>query len=767
MDQNSNIPSNFILQWNCNGFFSKLNNLKLLNQLFSPSVICIQETCLSDKNKFNMNTFNCYRHDFVSITKACNGVLTLVHKSLYSVVIPIQSPLQVIAVKVFHPLFKFLSICNIYIPSNVQLSLSHLQSIYNQLPKPCIIVGDVNAHHSLWGSPFNDPRGDCICSFLDNNIDIGILNNGSHTHFNLTHRVFTHIDISLVSSSLLPHLHWEIHDDLHFSDHFPILVSLTPSSNLIADNPFRPWSYGKANWCRFRELSDRVSHISDLPNIDQAVEFLNQTLLDSSSCSIPKCVIRKKCVPWWCDEIRTSIKSRKKAFRQYRRHPSDDNFILFKRCRAQTRLLIQSKRNIQWVTFLNTIDRPLDQRTMWKQLKRIKGKYTYNPITIIKNSNNEIIGDTKEQCEIFARHFSSVSKSSSYHPDFQTYKFNSEKSNFINPPLPYEPFNLEFKLEELQNALKNCKSSATGVDNISYPMLQNLSPSALDSLLALFNQVWTSGSFPEVWRNSIIVPIHKPGRDPLRPINYRPISLISCVSKTLEKMVNLRLRWILESRNLLNKHQNGCIRNKSVLDSLAVIQHYILFGFACKQPTVMIGLDIEKAFDLTWRHKVLKKLDEWNIHGRMFTYLQNFLFNRKIQVKIKNMLSSPYELENGILQGSSLSATLWNIVISDITSCFPPQVNYSIYVDDIILYMTDPRPDYIQSTMQNILNDLVIWSRTNGPKFSEEKTKLMVFHKGNNPPTVNLQFNGITLQTEKHIKILGMIFDPVCHGNST
>ncbi|KAL1447214.1 hypothetical protein WDU94_005564 [Cyamophila willieti] len=103
MDQNSNIPSNFILQWNCNGFFSKLNNLKLLNQLFSPSVICIQETCLSDKNKFNMNTFNCYRHDFVSITKACNGVLTLVHKSLYSVVIPIQSPLQVIAVN-FPPL---------------------------------------------------------------------------------------------------------------------------------------------------------------------------------------------------------------------------------------------------------------------------------------------------------------------------------------------------------------------------------------------------------------------------------------------------------------------------------------------------------------------------------------------------------------------------------------------------------------------------------------------------------------------------------------
>ncbi|KAI5754651.1 hypothetical protein M8J77_010303 [Diaphorina citri] len=131
-------------------------------------------------------------------------------------------------------------------------------------------------------------------------------------------------------------------------------------------------------------------------------------------------------------------------------------------------------------------------------------------------------------------------------------------------------------------------------------------------------------------------------------------------------MVNSRLAWILETRELLDIHQNGCIKNRSTLDSLALMEHDILKGMARREVTVAIGLDIEKAFDLTWQHKVLTKLNNWNIKGRIFAYLKEFLCDRKIQVKIKNSISSPHNLENGILQGSSLSATLWNIVISDV-----------------------------------------------------------------------------------------------------
>lgn len=130
-----------------------------------------------------------------------------------------------------------------------------------------------------------------------------------------------------------------------------------------------------------------------------------------------------------------------------------------------------------------------------------------------------------------------------------------------------ECYNEEFSLLELQEALKNCKSSAPGYDEISYPMLQNLTIDSLKILLSIYNQVWTSGTFPDMWKKSIIIPICKPAKDPKSCKNYRPISLISCVSKTVEKMVNNRLKWILESENLLDLYQNGCIQKKSTIDS--------------------------------------------------------------------------------------------------------------------------------------------------------------------------------------------------------
>lgn len=759
---NNNNMCNFILQWNCNGYFSKLNNLKILIQQFYPCIICIQESRLIPKNKVSLNTYTAYRHDYISRNHytGSNGVITLVHKSLYSSPLPLNTDLQAVAVNVFHPNFGYVSVCNVYISHDVVLSLSNLVSLYNQLPKPCFIVGDFNSHHPLWGSPDHNPRGLTVEDFLINNNNICLLNDGSPTFFHLGHKVFSHVDLSLVSDSLLPHLFWSIHEDLNFSDHFPIIISFPPSLNYSINDSFRPWAYARADWCKYQEvISSRIEEIVQFNNINDSVAQLNNIILDASSQYIPKCIFRKKCVPWWTREIGNLIKQRKKAFKIYRKHPSIDNFIEFKKLRAKARLLINSQRNVHWVSFLSSIDRPVDQKTMWNQLRRIKGKYPYNPITIIVNSASETISNPLLQCEIFAQHFAHISKSINYDQDFQILKNRIENEPIMNLSENNEPYNIEFNYNELDLALKNCKSSATGPDLISYPMIKNLSTKSKEHLLALYNEIWLNGEFPDVWKTSIIIPILKPERNPKDPMNYRPISLISCVSKILEKMVNSRLGWILEHNGLLSTRQNGCIPNRSTLDSLALIQHTILKGFASKEKVVAISLDIEKAFDLTWRYKVLLKLKDWGIKGRLFKFLEQFLNDRKIQVKIKNCLSSPVLLENGILQGSSLSATLWNIVISDIIQCFPLPVNYTIYVDDILIYMSHPNLKLIEETLQAALNNLILWSKSNGPKFSEEKTKLIVFSKRKFKHQLMLNFNGVILQESNEIKLLGMIMD--------
>ena len=74
-------------------------------------------------------------------------------------------------------------------------------------------------------------------------------------------------------------------------------------------------------------------------------------------------------------------------------------------------------------------------------------------------------------------------------------------------------------------------------------MLKHLPDTSLETLLNIFNYIWTTGKFPDDWQYVTIIPIPKPGKDPAEPNNYRPIALTSCLCKTLERMINKRLTW--------------------------------------------------------------------------------------------------------------------------------------------------------------------------------------------------------------------------------
>ena len=117
------------------------------------------------------------------------------------------------------------------------------------------------------------------------------------------------------------------------------------------------------------------------------------------------------------------------------------------------------------------------------------------------------------------------------------------------------------------DAIKQSHDSATGPDEIHYQMLKHLPASSLQALLGIFNHIWTAGDFHEDWRLATVIPIPKPGKDPAEPTNYRPIALTSCLCKTLERMINKRLIWYLESYNLLSRYQSGFRAGRSTNDN--------------------------------------------------------------------------------------------------------------------------------------------------------------------------------------------------------
>ena len=167
--------------------------------------------------------------------------------------------------------------------------------------------------------------------------------------------------------------------------------------------------------------------------------------------------------------------------------------------------------------------------------------------------------------------------------------------------------------------------TATGPDDIHYHMLKHLPETALDTHLHIFNDIWTTGVFPERWRLATIIPIPKPGKDHAEPTNYRPIALTSCFCKTLERMINKRLVWYLESNNLITKLQSGFRAERSTNDNLVRLETFIRDAFIKREHVVAVFFDLEKVYDTTWRYGILKDLHNFGMKGRLPNFIKSFL----------------------------------------------------------------------------------------------------------------------------------------------
>jgi|UniRef100_A0A2S2Q756 hypothetical protein len=126
---------------------------------------------------------------------------------------------------------------------------------------------------------------------------------------------------------------------------------------------------------------------------------------------------------------------------------------------------------------------------------------------------------------------------------------------------------------------------------------------------------------------AIIIPILKPNKDRHEVTSYRPISLICTPSKLLEKIVSKRFYWTLKQTNFISNQQFGFQRNKSAIDALTLMTEDIYSAFNIKQHVLLTSLDVEKAYDMVWRHRILDILQKNKINGNTSTlaYISNFL----------------------------------------------------------------------------------------------------------------------------------------------
>ena len=381
--------------------------------------------------------------------------------------------------------------------------------------------------------------------------------------------------------------------------------------------------------------------------------------------------------------------------------------------------------------------------------------------------NNRKITDKGQTLQLLAETFKENSDNGNYSQTFQQHKQKAEKVAIDFKTTEETIYNESFLISELQSALSQCHNTSSGLDEVHYEVLKQLPYECLYTLLKVYNCLWFSSNFPESWRTAVIIPIPKPGKDASNPNNYRPISLTSCLCKLFERMINKRLIWFLESKGILSKQQSGFRKHRSTIDHLVKLENDIRVAFSRKQHLVSVFFDLEKAYDMTWRHGILQDLHNIGLRGLLPLFIQQFLVERKFLVKMHGLYSDVYTQTNGVPQGSILSVTLFSLKINNIVSCIPADISCSLYVDDFCIYASGQKMSFIERKLQQYLNKLIKWTDTNGFKFSHQKTQVEHFcRKRTEHNDLELYLEQDCMQRTNEVKFLGVTFDSRLMFNS-
>ena len=173
-------------------------------------------------------------------------------------------------------------------------------------------------------------------------------------------------------------------------------------------------------------------------------------------------------------------------------------------------------------------------------------------------------------------------------------------------------------------------SKGSGPDCIPAVVLKNCEPELSYILAELLNKCLKESCFPDCWKVSSVVPVFKNVGEKSTAKNYRPVSLLSVVSKVFEKLVNNTIVYHLEKCGIFSDFQYGFRSSLSTADLLTVVSDRIARAFNRFGATHAVALDISKAFDRVWHAGLLHKLKSYKISGQIIGLISSFLSNRRL-----------------------------------------------------------------------------------------------------------------------------------------
>lgn len=755
-----------ICQWNAQGLcnLATIKQIELFVLKENIDILFLVETYLKPHHKFFIHGYSVYRNDRLNSSKG--GVAIAIKNSIHHELI---APIDTVSIENICVSSKLNGKTVSFICAYCPKFSSHFKSDIKKLShskNEFFIFGDFNARNTAWSCSSNNQAGKILFD-LQLQSNFFIYHPNTPTHYPHSGSTPSCLDILLSNST------FHISDLIAFdnnqlnSDHTPVICSIDAKSINVS---IKCDDFKGANWNLFcKIINNNIDLNSDFnssnctpASIDSSINKLTNTILSAKCSSIPL-TIRQSVQFQLSDTTKMCISNRNSIKRKWQRSTDPTEKIMLKSLLKLNNQLIRNNvfqdRNSNWSKTLSNLGTGCNK--FWQIKKRIMNKASYNIFKILDNNNVPVYSNSdKANCVADAfklAHELTQNDSFSHSIDRKVEKY-IQRLNISN--LDECSFQI-IRPEEIYQIIKKFKSfKAPGFDGIQNIILKHLPRKAIILLTKIFNGCLKIGYFPENFKCAKIVPVLKPNKSPIEAKSYRPISLLSCLGKTLEKIILNRLVSFIEQHDSIINEQFGFRSGHSTIHQVSRITKFISINKQQRKSTGLVLLDVEKAFDTVWHDALLFKLNSFGFPTSSIKIIQSFLSNRTFKVFINGSTSNLNNITAGVPQGSILSPTLYSLFISDFK--INKNCNFALYADDTAIFTSSKQIRGVTSKLQLGLNSCLKYFNKWKIKINTDKTQAIYFPFNNsrrNIPRNNLLFNNTQIHFSNNVKYLGVHLD--------